>query len=127
GASTLTLVTVEALSWRSSNAVARTAMGPAPASVVSSRAWLRLEDNLPPLATNVTLTGRLSGLVASQVIVELSPMRTLAGDAEPVIFGGAPPAAVSVDAAGGGTVAPGFMGCISGADDTSMSSTPSPT
>src|SRR5258707_9476828 len=52
GASTFTVTTVEALSWRSSKAVARTAMGPGPASVVSSVAWFRLEESLPPLATD---------------------------------------------------------------------------
>src|SRR5215831_17595726 len=87
GASTLTVVTAVALSWRSSNAVARTEMGPAPASVVSRCAWLRLEESLPPLATKVIASGRLSALVASQLMVELSPMRTLGGAAEHVIRG----------------------------------------
>src|SRR5215471_21554645 len=76
------------------------------------------------------LSGRLSGLVASQVMVELSPMRTLTGAAVQVMRGGAA-AAISEGGAPteeGGWVAEGVVtGWTSGAALTSMSSTPSPT
>src|SRR5262249_10363871 len=99
-------------------------MGPAPASVVSSVAWLRLEESLPPLEENVIETGRLSGLAASQEMVERSPTITVAGAAEHVILG----RLATVVSAGGapGANSAGFSGAISGAALTSMSSTPSP-
>src|SRR6185437_10209004 len=102
-ASTLTVVTAVALSCRSSKAVARTEIGPAPASAVSRVAWLRLAESLPPFETKAIDSGRLSGLVASQLIPAVSPTRTVAGEAVQEILGGFM-AAVSVVAAGCGEV-----------------------
>src|SRR5438270_397998 len=123
--STFTVTTVDALNCRSSKAVARTAIGPGPVSVVSSVAWLRLEESLPPLATYVIFTGLLSGLTASQLIEALSPARRLVGEAEQLIFGGT----VFVLAASGcgALVKDGLMGGRTGASLTSITSTPSPT
>ncbi len=86
-ASTFTVTTVDVLNWRSSNAVARTAMGPAPVLVVSALPgcdWKRAS----PFAAYVIFTGLLSGLTASQVMEAVSPARRLVGEAEQLILGG---------------------------------------
>src|SRR5215471_12374459 len=106
-------------------------MVPAPTSVVSNVAWFLFVESLPPLVTKVRLSGRLSGLLASQVTVELSPVRTLVGAALQVILGALPAEASPViDRSGvapdGAGVAEALNGGISGAPLTSICSMASP-
>src|SRR5258708_20104198 len=63
-------------------------MGPEPVSAVSRVARLLAEVIFPLLALKRSVRGRLSGLLASQVMVVVSPARTVAGDATQAIVGG---------------------------------------
>src|SRR5579871_5723540 len=106
-------------------------MGPAPAPDVSSVAWVPLAVSLPPLEEKVTLTGRLSGLEASQEMVARSPIRTTAGDTVQAICGMLAREVSPVGTESGVKTAcvrdAGLTGCTSGAELTSITSTPSPT
>src|SRR2546423_67729 len=119
--STATVATVKELTSRSSVAVARTLTGPGVASVVSSVARLLPGVNRPPFELNRMVTGRLSGLVALQEMVEVSPTRTLLGDAVQFMVGALGAAAGAVSAGAAAAVGAGA------ASVSSISSTLSPT
>src|SRR5882672_1125116 len=122
GGSTVTVVEAAAVILRSSKATALTMMGPEPVSAVSRVARLLEEVIFPLLALKRTVTGRLSGLAASQVMVVVSPARTVAGDATHAIVGGLGRAAVP----GCSVVTVEVGATITGASAISMSSTWSP-
>src|SRR5438067_1167224 len=85
---TVTVVVVLLFRPRSSVAVAVTVIAPGCAPVVSSVAVLPLGVSFPALDWKATVTGRLSGLVAVQVIVEFSPGFTVVGFAVQEMVGG---------------------------------------
>src|SRR5262245_17406942 len=87
GASTLTLAVELAVWLRSSVTVPVTATGPGCTSDVSSRALLSRGVTRPAEVLYENVSGWLSGLVASQVTVELSPRFTVAGLATQLMLG----------------------------------------
>src|SRR5438105_2893665 len=115
GASTVTVAAELLLRLRSSVAVAVTVTGPGPSEAVSSTAELSRGVTLPALVPNASCTGRLSGLNAWQVTVEISPLCTLVGDAVQLMVGGAAATGVGGGGGGGGsnisTLSPVMMSC----------------
>src|SRR3954468_16467784 len=85
---TFTVVCAVELKLRSSVAVATTVTCPASAEPVSSKAVLSRGFRRPLLLENESEICLLSGLATSHVMVELSPLRTLVGDAEHERVGG---------------------------------------
>src|SRR3954464_3638953 len=80
-ASTFTTTLAEAERLRSSVTVAVTVIGPAPASRVESIALNSRGEMVPRSVVNAIVIGRLSGLLGSQVMFEVSPTRTVLGTA----------------------------------------------